>query len=317
MKILVTGAAGFIGFHLSLSLLKKKNTVYGIDNLNKFYDLKLKNDRIKILKKFKNFKFNKIDIKFQNKLESFFKKNKINIVIHLAAQAGVRFSLKNPDTYISNNIVGFHNIIKISNKYNIEHFIYASSSSVYGNSKKFPLNENDNTNNPVSLYAATKKSNEVIAQAYSNLYQMRCTGLRFFTVYGPFGRPDMAIYKFTKKINQNKTINLFNNGDHMRDFTYVNDVVTYIQKIISKRSGKLHEIYNISNGKSHSLKMIIKTIEIYFNNKFIKNNKKLQQGDVYKTLGSIKKIKKDFGKIKNTELKAGLRNFFSWFKSYH
>ena len=216
MKILVTGCAGFIGYHLSKKLIKNPNYhVFGLDNLNNYYDVKLKRDRIVNLKKTKNgFKFSKIDICNKNKLNIFFKRHKFNYVFHLAAQAGVRFSIQNPKTYFNTNISGFFNILECCKNHNIKHLIFASSSSVYGATNTFPLKENSDTDHPLSFYAATKKSNEVMAYAYSNIYNLPCTGLRFFTVYGPYGRPDMALFKFTKAILNNKKIELYNKGEH-------------------------------------------------------------------------------------------------------
>ena len=222
---LITGSAGFIGFHLSKKLLSEGFNVLGVDNLNNYYDQRIKQDRNKIFKKYKNYKFNKIDIKDYKKLDRIFRKNSIHGVVNLAAQAGVRYSLKNPRSYIENNINGFFNILELSKKYRIKKFIYASTSSIYGLQKKFPLKENFNTDNPIQLYAATKKSNELMATSYSYLYKMDTVGLRFFTVYGPWGRPDMALFKFTKNIIKGKPIEVFNKGKHERDFTYVDDIV--------------------------------------------------------------------------------------------
>ena len=224
-KYLITGSAGFIGFHLSKKLLLDGSIVTGIDNLNNYYDQNLKKDRNKILKKHKNYK----------KLESVFKKNKFECIINLAAQAGVRYSLINPKSYIDNNIVGFFNVIDLAKKYKVKKIIYASTSSIYGIQNKFPIKENFDTNNPIQLYAATKKSNEVIAASYSKLYNINTIGLRFFTVYGPWGRPDMALFKFTKNILKGKPIDVFNKGKHSRDFTFVDDIVDGIIKIIKKR----------------------------------------------------------------------------------
>ena len=250
MKILITGSAGFIGFHLSSKILSKGFKVIGIDNLNSYYDVKLKKDRNNILKKNKNFIFKKVDIKNYNALEKIFKKYKIDIVIHLAAQAGVRYSLKNPKSYIDNNISGFFNILDISKNFKIKKFIYASTSSIYGTQKKYPLKEKFETSNPIQLYAATKKSNEVIATSYNHLYKIRTIGLRFFTVYGPWGRPDMALFKFTKNILKGKPIHVYNHGKHSRDFTYVDDIVGGIFKILTSRDKKkVNSIYNIGYGK--------------------------------------------------------------------
>jgi len=224
-KFLVTGSAGFIGFHLAKSLLKDNYVVYGIDNINDYYDVDLKENRLNLLKKYSNFKFSKIDISNYDKLSIVFKKFKPDIVVNLAAQAGVRYSLQNPFVYITSNIVGFLNIIELSKDFNVKGFIYASSSSVYGGNKKIPFSVKDSVDKPLSLYAASKRSNELIAYSYSHLYNLNTTGLRFFTVYGPWGRPDMAMYIFANKIINRNSIEVFNNGDMKRDFTYIDDII--------------------------------------------------------------------------------------------
>ena len=233
-KILITGAAGFIGFHVSLKLLKSGKNVVGIDNLNNYYDPKLKISRLNILKKYKNFIFKKIDLVDRKNLNKIFQKNKIEKVVNLAAQAGVRYSLINPKSYIDTNIVGFFNVIDLSREYKVKHFIYASTSSVYGALQKMPFKETYTTDHPIQLYAATKKSNELIAHSYSHIYKLPTTGLRFFTVYGPWGRPDMALFKFTKNILSNKKIDVYNYGNHSRDFTYIEDIVQGILKSTNK-----------------------------------------------------------------------------------
>ena len=225
MRILVTGSAGFIGFHVSKLFLHKGHTVYGVDNLNRYYDVKLKRARNKILLKHKKYRFSKINMNSTKKISAIFKKNKFDLVIHLAAQAGVRYSLKNPKVYIDSNIKGFFNIINNLKENNIKNFIYASSSSIYGNSNKPVFKESENATSPIQLYAATKRSNELIAHAYSSIYKINTIGLRFFTVYGPWGRPDMSLFLFTKKIINNKKIDVFNYGKHSRDFTFIDDIV--------------------------------------------------------------------------------------------
>ena len=286
---LITGSAGFIGFHLSKKLLSEGFNVLGVDNLNNYYDQRIKQDRNKILKKYKNYKFNKIDIKDYKKLDRIFRKNSIHGVVNLAAQAGVRYSLKNPRSYIENNINGFFNILELSKKYRIKKFIYASTSSIYGLQKKFPLKENFNTDNPIQLYAATKKSNELMATSYSHLYKMDTVGLRFFTVYGPWGRPDMALFKFTKNILKGKPIEIFNKGKHERDFTYVEDIVDGIHKIIiSKKSKFGSKIFNIGNGKKIRLLKYVQLIEKNLNKKSKKKFLPLQKGDVIKTHSETK-----------------------------
>jgi len=317
-KYLVTGSAGFIGFHLSKKLLLDGSIVTGIDNINNYYDQKLKKDRNKILKKNKNYKFKKIDIKNYKKLESVFKKNKFECVINLAAQAGVRYSLINPKSYIDNNIVGFFNVIDLVKKYKVKKIIYASTSSIYGIQSKFPIKENFDTNNPTQLYAATKKSNEVIAASYSKLYNINTIGLRFFTVYGPWGRPDMALFKFTKNIIKGKPIEVFNKGKHSRDFTFVDDIVDGIVKIIKKRKKILsHKIYNIGNGKKVSLMEYIKLIEKNLNKKAKKKFLPLQKGDVIKTHSSTKLLRKDYGYISKTSVSHGVKKFINWYLSYY
>ena len=320
MKILVTGCAGFIGFSLVQRLCENsKFKVYGIDNINSYYDINLKKNRLSILKKKKNFRFFKLDITDGKKISKNFNLYKYNIVFHLAAQAGVRFSITNPDQYISSNLVGFFNIINSSSKIKIKHFIFASSSSVYGNSTKFPLKEDENTDYPLSLYAATKKSNEVIAHSYSNIFKLPCTGLRFFTVYGPYGRPDMALFKFTKNTYEGKGIKLFNKGNHTRDFTYIDDVVTSLVKLIDKPSNKFipFEIFNISNNNPVQLRNYLNTIFNYLNKKARIKNLDLQIGDVKKTWGSNKKLEYKIKFSPNTKIKYGIKKFIEWYKNYY
>ena len=318
MKILITGSAGFIGFHLSSKILSKGYKVIGVDNLNRYYDVKLKKNRNKILKKNKNFIFKKIDIKNSNALEKVFKKYKIDTVIHLAAQAGVRYSLKNPKSYVDNNINGFFNVLNISKNFKIKKFIYASTSSIYGLQKKYPLKEKFETDNPIQLYAATKKSNEVMAASYNHLYKMRTIGLRFFTVYGPWGRPDMALFKFTKNILEGKPIHVFNHGKHSRDFTYIDDIVDGIFKIlISRDKKKMNKIYNIGYGKEVPLLKYIKLIEKFLQKKSKKKLMSLQKGDVIKTHSNIELIKRDYKYIPKTKVENGVKNFIEWYISYY
>ena len=314
---LITGSAGFIGFHLSKKLLSEGFNVIGIDNLNNYYDQKIKQDRNKILKKYKNYKFNKIDIKDYKKLDRIFKKKSIYGVVNLAAQAGVRYSLKNPKSYIENNINGFFNILELSKKYKVKKFVYASTSSVYGLQKKFPLKENFNTDNPIQLYAATKKSNELMATSYSHLYKMDTVGLRFFTVYGPWGRPDMALFKFTKNIIKGKPIEVFNKGKHQRDFTYVDDIVDGIFNIIINKKSKFGaKIFNIGNGKKVKLIKYIQLIEKNLNRKSKKKFLPLQKGDVIKTHSDTKLIKKHYNYKSKTEVSYGVKKFIEWYISY-
>ena len=320
MKILVTGCAGFIGYHLVLSLLSSTNhEIIGIDNINNYYDTKLKKRRLKILNKELKFKFYKIDLKNKNILNNNFKKNKYDIVVNLAAQAGVRLSIKKPQNYFDSNILGFFNIIEASNLIKVKHFVFASTSSVYGNSNEFPLKESTSTDKPLSFYAATKKCNEIIAYSYSNIFKLPCTGLRFFTVYGPFGRPDMSLYKFTKSILLNQSLELFNYGKHERDFTFIDDVVNYIIKLIFIYPKKRipYEIYNVGSNDPIKLKIFLKYIEKSLNKKAKVTYKKLQRGDVYKTHADNSSIIKKTKFLFNTNLNVGIAKFHDWYKSYH
>ena len=323
MKILITGSAGFIGFHTAMFFLKKGNQVFGIDNFDNYYDVKLKKDRNKILLKFKNYHFKKIDIRSFNGVKNFFKKNNFNLVIHLAAQAGVRYSLNNPKAYISTNLVGFFNIIENCKNQGIKKFIYASSSSVYGENKKKYFSEIDRSDKPIQLYAATKKSNELIAHAYSSLYKIKTIGLRFFTVYGPWGRPDMSLFDFVKDILNKKKINIYNHGKHSRDFTYIDDIVQGIfltTKKINETSNatkkNIYTIFNIANGQSIKLINFIKIIEKKLKLNAKKNFKTLQKGDVVRTAGSIKKIKKILNYKPITKVEKGVSNFVDWYLEY-
>jgi UDP-glucuronate 4-epimerase len=322
--ILVTGAAGFIGMHTSLELLKNFRVV-GIDNLSSYYDVSLKKKRLEILRKNKNFFFYKTDICNTKKITKIFKKIKPDIVIHLAAIAGVRYSILNPDIYIKTNLVGFGNIINLSKNLKVQHFVYASSSSVYGGNKKKIAEEKDNVDNPVSLYAATKKSNELIAYTYSSLFNMPTTGLRFFTVYGPWGRPDMALYMFVKSILNKKKINVFNRGKMFRDFTYIDDIVDGIIKIVNKpanrKNKKLSQIpysvFNIGSGKSVKLLKFISEIEKNLQIRAKKNMMPMQPGDVKKSLSSIKKLNRWVGYQPGFNIQEGIKNFVNWYLSFY
>ena len=317
MKILVTGCAGFIGFHLS-SKLAKKHEVFGIDNLNEYYDKNLKISRLELLKKLKNFHFNNIDIRNKKKLNNFYKKNDFKYIVHLAAQAGVRYSITHPDSYIDNNINGFLNILECCKSNNIKHLIYASSSSVYGGNKILPFSENHRTDNPISLYAATKKANELMANSYGSLFKIPSTGLRFFTVYGPWGRPDMALFIFTKKIINGKPIEVFNNGKMIRDFTYVDDVVESISRLIKKPPVKeVSRILNLGNSKKVKLESYIKNIEINLGLKAKKIYKGMQDGDVPITHSDTSKIHELIGFKPNTDVKEGVKLFVQWYKKYY
>ncbi|MDC0044596.1 NAD-dependent epimerase/dehydratase family protein [Pelagibacteraceae bacterium] len=320
MNILVTGCAGFIGYHLCHSLSKnKKYFIIGLDNLNDYYDVDLKKSRISNLSKNKNFFFKKIDINNKLQLKNLFKKFKIKIVVNLAAQAGVRNSIENPDTYFDNNILGFYNILTISKTNKVKHLIFASTSSVYGNTKKFPNKEIDNTDSPVSFYAATKKCNEVIAYSFSSIYKIPITGVRLFTVYGPYGRPDMALFKFVDSIVNKKTIKLFNKGDHIRDFTFVDDVVKYIEKIILKKpTGDIpYQIFNIGSNKPKTLKHFINVIKKNLKLKVKTKDMSFQAGDVFKTHADNAKIKKFVKKEYYTNIEKGIREFINWYKNFY
>ncbi len=318
-KILITGNCGFIGFHLSNLLLNKNYAVYGIDSINSYYDIDLKKKRLQQLKKYKNFKFYKLDISKKEKVLSNFNKNKYDIVIHLAAQAGVRFSVQNPDEYVKSNLIGFFNILDSVRIIKAKHFLFASTSSVYGKSKKFPLKEDYNTDKPLSFYSATKKSNEVMAYSYSNIYNIPTTCLRFFTVYGPFGRPDMSLYKFTDAIINNNFLELFNSGKHVRDFTYIDDVVSAIDKLLSKIPMNFppYQVYNIANSRPQKLKYFLKLIEKKIGKKAKIKMKPLQLGDTYKTHADNKKLIRKIGNLKTTSIENGISKFVEWFLKYY
>ncbi len=327
MKILVTGSAGFIGFHVCKKLLEKGNTVVGIDNLNKYYDQNLKKTRLKILyktakEKKKNFIFFKADISKRDQIKKIFSKYKFKKVLHFAAQAGVRYSLKNPSEYIKSNQVGFFNIIDLSKIYKTKHFIYASSSSVYGDNNKLPFSEKNNTDHPRQIYAATKKSNELIAYSYSSLYNLKTTGLRYFTVYGPWGRPDMALFKFTKNILKRKKITVYNKGNHERDFTYIDDVVKFTllaSNNFKNVKNKLppYRILNIGSSSPIKLNKFIRIIEKILNIKSKKKMLTLQKGDMVKTYSNSTKIFKLFKcNIKSNHYENVLK-FINWYKKFY
>ena len=316
MNFLISGSAGFIGFHLSEFLLKKKHTVYGVDDLNSYYDVKLKKSRLDILKKYKNFVFFKRKIE-DIKIVKFFKKKKIDIIINLAAQAGVRHSLENPYVYINSNILGQVNMLELAKELKIKKYIYASSSSVYGGNKSLPFSVKDRVDNPISLYAASKKSTELIAEYYSHLYKISSIGLRFFTVYGPWGRPDMATFIFTKNILNGKPINIFNYGKMKRDFTYVDDIISGIYGAINFKMKKLHKVYNLGNSKPEFLLEFIKTIEKNLNKKAKKNYLSLQPGDVPATFADISESTRDLKFLPKTEINDGIPRFIEWFKRYY
>ena len=321
MKILVTGAAGFIGFHLCKRLLEDKHQILGIDNINNYYDVKLKKNRLKILLGKKNFKFKKIDISDTNFVKKIYPIAKnFRIIIHLAAQAGVRYSITHPYKYIESNVKAQISILELAKKIkNFEHLIYASSSSVYGSNKKTPFSIDDRVDNPISLYGASKRSGELITQSYSKMFNINCTGLRFFSVYGPWGRPDMAAYIFTKNIFQNKTLDLFNFGRMERDFTFIDDIINGITPLIKikKRKDNIHKIYNLGNNKPQKLLKMISLLEMLCQRKAKINKKRMQPGDVRHTYANIKESKKDLRFKPKTNLKEGLEKFVAWYKNYH
>ena len=321
-KILVTGCAGFIGNKLLLELIKlKKFKLYGLDNINNYYSRSLKKKRLSLIGK-KNFKFYEIDIKNKNKLLKNFKQNKYDYVFHLAAQAGVRYSIQQPQKYFDSNIQGFFNMLEACRHYKIKTLFFASSSSVYGDQKKTPLKENFNTDKPKSFYAATKKCNEVMAYSYSNIYKLNTVGLRFFTVYGPFGRPDMTPFNFLNQFFKNETIKIFNFGKHERDFTFIEDTINTIILLFKeyekkKKLNSHFEIFNIARGKSEKLLNYIELLEKILGKKIKKKFIKVQSGDVEKTFACIKKIKQ-FTKYKaRFDIKFGILNFVNWYKSFY
>ena len=316
MKILLTGVAGFIGYHTANRLLQKKNEIIGVDNLNSYYDVDLKKSRLKQISNHQKFTFIKSDIQDKN-LYRKVKKFNIDCVINLAAQAGVRFSLKNPYSYVDSNINGHLNILEIIKKLNIKKFIYASSSSVYGGNKKLPFSINDTVDNPVSLYAASKKSCELISYCYANLYNINTIGLRFFTVYGPWGRPDMATYIFTKNIIEKKKINVFNYGKMKRDFTYIDDIVDGIEGALRFSNNQNHLIYNLGNNNSENLSDFIKIIEKTLNITAKKNFLPLQPGDVPETFADISQSKTDLRFNPKVKISEGIPKFIQWYKSFY
>ena len=316
MKILVTGSSGFIGFHTCLLLLKNKHYVVGIDNLNDYYDLNLKKSRLKILKKFNNFKFLKKDIENKNIIKKF-KANEIDIIINLAAQAGVRHSLKDPYSYINSNVLGHVNMLELAKKVRAKKFIYASSSSVYGSNKTLPFSTKQRVDNPVSIYAASKKSGELISESYAHLFGIQCIGLRFFTVYGPWGRPDMATFIFTKKIFEGKEIEVFNNGKMKRDFTFINDIIDGIMGAVKLNKKFEHKIYNLGNNNPEDLSNFINLIEETIGIKAKKRLLPIQPGDVKETFAEISESTKDLNFKPKVNIKEGIPRFVEWYKSYY
>jgi len=333
MKILLTGVAGFIGMHSAKKLLDDGHEIIGIDNLNDYYDVSLKEDRLKALESYKNFRFLKLDIKDQKDVLNLFKKESPQRVLHLAAQAGVRYSIQNPYVYIDSNIQGFINILEGCRAIKTEHLVFASSSSVYGGNEKVPFSEHDNVDHPVSLYAATKKANELMAHTYSHLYQIPTTGLRFFTVYGPWGRPDMSPMLFTKAILANEPIQVFNHGDMMRDFTYIDDVIASVNETLFKTatpninfdakhpdpatSHAPYRIFNIGNSEPVPLMHFIETIENALGKKAIKNMVDMQAGDVKVTSADTSELNQWVNFRPSTSIKEGVKRFVDWYTNYY
>lgn len=320
--VLVTGAAGFIGFHLAKRLLELGGTVIGFDNINDYYDVTLKQSRLEILNTFSKFTFIKGDLADKNAVDSLFTTYKPQLVVNLAAQAGVRYSIDNPQAYLESNVIGFFNILEACRHNPVEHLLFVSSSSVYGNQKKTPFSTEDNVDHPISFYAATKKSNELMAYTYSHLYGIPATGLRFFTVYGPLGRPDMAYYKFTNKIYNEEPIQIYNNGDMYRDFTYVDDIVEGIEHMLcnppkANEIGDLYKVYNIGNNKPEQLMHFIDVLEEVLGRKAVKEYLPMQPGDVYQTYADVSELEKDFDFKPETTIEEGLGKFAKWYKTYY
>lgn len=330
MRVLVTGAAGFIGFHLTLALLDRDDDIIGLDNLNDYYDPALKQYRLGEISKhpkYSNFKFLKADIVDRKLMEKLFLEHHFDVVINLAAQAGVRYSLDNPNAYIDSNLVGFLNVLEGCRHSKVKHLVYASSSSVYGMNVKQPFSEDDRVDHPISLYAATKKSNELMAHSYSYLYSIPVSGLRFFTVYGPYGRPDMAYYKFTKAILDGDSINVFNNGEMQRDFTYIDDIVAGVIRVIdsapsvksnlTSSATAPYRLFNIGNNKPETLHDFISSIERACGKKANKVMLPMQPGDVPITYADIDRLTLQFDFEPSTSIAAGIEKFVSWYKEYH
>lgn len=333
MKILITGSAGFIGYHLTKKMLQMGHTVFGVDNLNNYYDPKLKTARLESLEKFcssekcaNRYTFKKLDISDRKATEALFEEEQFDRVVNLAAQAGVRYSIDNPHAYVDTNLVGFLNILEGCRQQKSAHLIYASSSSVYGLNTKTPFATEDRVDNPISLYAATKKSNELMAHTYSHLFDIPTTGLRFFTVYGPWGRPDMAYFSFTKKILKDEPIDVFNHGRMKRDFTYIDDIIEGITRVINRIPSPCtpegtnavapYRIYNIGNNQPITLERFITAIEKATNKTAIKHNKPMQPGDVSITYADVEELTKDIGFKPGTDIEDGIRHFVDWYAGY-
>lgn len=332
MNILVTGAAGFIGFHVSKYLINRGDSLVGIDNINDYYDPKIKISRLELLKEHTQFSFIKLDVADKQGMQDLFKQHQFDAVVHLAAQAGVRYSLENPHVYMQSNIVGFLNILEGVRHNNINHLVYASSSSVYGANTLQPFSEHHNIDHPVSLYAASKKANELMAHSYSHLYGMKTTGLRFFTVYGPWGRPDMALFLFAKGILEGEPINIFNNGNMIRDFTYIDDIVEGVVRVMDNpptgnadwngdkpdpaTSYANYRVFNIGNNSPVQLMDFVKAIENAVGKQAIKNFMPMQAGDVPSTCADVSELESAVGFKPNTSIQDGINNFIQWYRDY-
>ena len=332
-KIMVTGAAGFIGFHLALRLLADGSEVFGVDNMNPYYDVTLKEGRLNLLKKYSNFRFLQADLADRDAIEKLFAEHTFAVVVNLAAQAGVRYSLTNPRAYADSNLVGFLNILEGCRQTQVKHLVFASSSSVYGANTRMPFSVHDNVDHPLSLYAATKKANELMAHSYSSLYRLPCTGLRFFTVYGPWGRPDMALFLFTKAILENRPINVFNNGHMKRDFTYIDDIIEGIVRVMDRvpkgnpdwhgdspdpsSSLSPYKLYNIGNNNPVLLLDFIKTLEEQLGKTAVKHFLPMQPGDVPETKADIDDLMKDVGFKPATPITEGIKRFVGWYREYY
>jgi UDP-glucuronate 4-epimerase len=319
MRIILTGAAGFIGADLALKLTEKGHRVIGVDNVNDYYDVSLKRDRLARLDSNELFDFHEFDIADSAKLADLFAANQIDRVVHLAAQAGVRYSLENPQSYITSNLVGFGNILEACRHNDVEHLVYASSSSVYGANKNFPFKEQDRVDNPVSLYAATKKSNELMAHSYAHLYGFRCTGLRFFTVYGPWGRPDMAPFRFASRMLKGEPIPVYNHGNMIRDFTYIDDINEGVLRITEKQLAEPggHKVYNIGRGEPVQLMDFIQALERHLGVKAEINMMPMQDGDVPRTMADTLQLQTDYGYQPQVSVDEGVSRFAKWYQQYY
>jgi UDP-glucuronate 4-epimerase len=332
LNILITGAAGFIGYHLVNRLVREDYNITGLDNLNNYYDVKLKLDRLAdagidnrqvaynepvVSERYPNYTFVQLGIEDAANLERLFARQHFDLVCHLAAQAGVRYSIKHPEAYIQSNIVGFFNILESCRHHQIKHLVYASSSSVYGNSQKVPFQTDDSTDAPISFYAATKKSNELMAHTYSHLFSLPCTGLRFFTVYGPWGRPDMAYSLFAKAITEGRPIQVFNEGNLSRDFTYVDDIVEGMARILGHGPKSGYQVYNIGNSRPTPLNDFIEAIEAELGIPALRQHLPMQPGDVETTYADVSALMKDYDYQPATAVKDGIRQFVHWYRAYH